>query len=127
MLKPRLTPRHKIFLREYAKTLNLSSSVMDAYPKMSYGAARAYGVYLKSKHPIVSACIENIHQDISAAIDPLYLIERYKKAYEDHYDQKITLTTSTSDGTIVIEEKIMTHIAMDALDGLIKIREKIMK
>lgn len=126
MAGSRLTDKHLMFIKNYAKTLNLTGSVMDAYPQMSYGAARAYGVYLKNKHPRVSVCIKNIHQDIADAIDPLYLVEKYRKAYEDHYDQKITLTTSTSDGTVVIEEKIMTHIAMKALDGLIKIREKVL-
>lgn len=126
MAGSRLTDKHQMFIKNYAKTLNLSASVMDAYPQMSYGAARAYGVYLKSKHPIVSACIKDIHQSIADSIDPQYLIEKYKRAYDDHYMQKITLTTQTSNGTIIVEEKIMTHIAMEALDGLIKIREKIL-
>lgn len=126
MAGSRLTAKHQLFIRNYAKTLNLTAAVMDAYPHMTYGAARAYGVYLKSKHPIVSACIKDIHQSIADSIDPSCLIMKYKKTYEDHYQQKTTLTTKRSDGTIIMEEKLMTHIAMDALDGLIKIREKVL-
>lgn len=123
MAGSRLTDKHLLFIKNYAKTFNLTAAVMDAYPQMSYGAARAYGVYLKSKHPIVSLLIKDIHQNITDSIDPLYLVEKYKKAYDDHYQQKITLMTQTSDGTVIIE-KMMTHIAMEALDGLIKMRDK---
>ncbi len=64
MAGSRLTIKHQVFIKNYAKTLNLTAAVMDAYPNMSYGAARAYGVYLKRKHPIVSVHISKLEQDI---------------------------------------------------------------
>lgn len=124
MAGSRLTVKHQMFIKNYAKTFNLTAAVMDAYPQMSYGAARAYGVYLKSKHPIVSLLIKDIHQSISNSIDHLCLVEKYKRAYDDHYMKKVTVTTQTSNGTIIVKEKITTHVAMEALDGLIKLREK---
>lgn len=121
MSKAKLTAKHLLFLRAYAKSLNLTTSVKTAYPGISNGSARSYGSYLRNKHPIVSKVILSLEQKIADTIDPLFLICKYKKIYEDHYLQTFVLTTKASDGILVKQEYSGTPIAMQALAYLTKL------
>lgn len=125
--KESVTLKQRVFIQEYAKSFNLTKAVRTAYPHMSYGTARSYGVYLKKRHPVVSLHISSLHAKMMEEVDVIALWNQYKAICDDHYNKKIWLRIITSKGTVIDREKDCTGTAMKALDAMVRLYSKLAK
>lgn len=113
--KESLTLKQYVFLQEYAKSFNVTKAMKVAYPNMSYGAARSYGVYLKKAHPVTSKLIQKVN---------FSCLEKYRKIYEENYRKKIWLKTEKIGKEVVKYEVDCTPFAMEALAHISKLITK---